>query len=444
MKKKKILLIDDEQSIRKVIKTILENEGFSVETAKTKQEAIHFLQKKDFDIVLCDYRLPDGTGIEILEFFRRFDTNTPFIIITAYGSINGAVEAMKKGATHYVAKPVDTENLIQMINFHISKQESDEIKDNEFHGIIGKSKRMKELFREISIVANSESSVLLEGESGTGKELIARAIHRLSKRKNDPFIAINCSAIPFELFENELFGHEKGAFTGALNKKTGKFELAGEGTLFLDEISEMPVMIQAKLLRVLQEKEFYRLGGTELIPVKCRIISATNKDLEKLVEEGKFREDLFYRINVIHIKIPPLRERKEDIPLLAKHFLDKFNKINSKDIHEIDSDAMDALINYHWPGNVRELENAIERAVVMCTSDRIKPEHLPRRIIEKQEKKETDYTDSTNLFEIERRVILKVLEEENWNQTRSAKRLGISRKQLRTKMKNLGITPKEI
>jgi len=442
--KNKILLIDDEQNIIKVMKTILESEGFYVKTADSKQKAISILQKENFDIILCDYRLPDGTGIEILEFFRGFNRTTPFIIITAYGSINGAVEAMKKGATHYVAKPIDADNLIQIINFHISKRETDEIKENQFHGIIGKSKRMKELFREISIVANSESSVLLEGESGTGKELIARAIHKLSKRKNEPFVAINCSAIPFELFENELFGHEKGAFTGALAKKIGKFELVGHGTLFLDEISEMPVMIQAKLLRVLQEKEFYRLGGTELIPVKCRIISATNKDLEKLVEEEKFREDLFYRINVIHIKIPPLRERKEDIPLLAKHFLTKFNQINSKDIYEIDDTAMEALINYHWPGNVRELENAIERAVVMCTSDRIKPEHLPKRIINKQAEKDLPQIDSTNLLEIEKRVILKVLEEEDWNQTRSAKRLGISRKQLRTKMKNLGIIPKEV
>jgi len=442
--KKRILLIDDEKSIRKVIKTILESEGFEVDTAKTKQEAINLLQKKDFDIILCDYRLPDGTGIEILEFFRKFNTAVPFIIITAYGSINGAVEAVKKGATHYVAKPINAENLIQMINFHISKQESDEIKENEFHGIIGKSKRMKELFREISIIANTESSVLLEGESGTGKELIAKAIHNLSKRKKNPFIAINCSAIPLELFENELFGHEKGAFTGAVSKKTGKFELAGEGTLFLDEISEMPIIIQAKLLRVLQEKEFYRLGGTKLVCVKCRVISATNKDIEKMVEEGSFREDLFYRINVIHIKIPPLRERKEDIPLLAKHFLEKFSKINLKDIHHIDCQAMEALINYNWPGNVRELENAIERAVVMCTSDTIKLEHLPRRITHSQKEDDFQYINSTNLNEIEKKVILKVLEEENWNQTKSAKRLGISRKQLRTKMKNLGIFPKRV
>jgi len=440
----RVLLIDDEKNILKVIKTILLNEEFDVDTAETKREAAFKLKKNEYDIVLCDYRLPDGTGIEILEYFRSLDKTTPFIIITAYGSINGAVEAMQKGATHYIAKPIDAENLIEMINFHLSQKKLEKTEDEVFEGIIGKSKKMKELFRDISIVAKSDSSVLLEGESGTGKELVARAIHRLSKRKGNPFVAINCSAIPLELFENELFGHEKGAFTGALGKKVGKIEIAGEGTLFLDEISEMPVMIQAKLLRVLQEKEFYRLGGTDVVKMKCRVISATNKDLERLVEEGKFREDLFYRINVVHIKIPPLRERKEDIPLLVKHFLKKFNTQNERDICEIDEPAMEALIDYDWPGNVRELENAIERAVVMCTSDKIRLEHLPSRIVNRRKDMKTESVSSTNLLEIERRVILKVLEEENWNQTRSAKRLGISRKQLRTKMKNLGITPGKI
>ncbi len=438
----KILLIDDERSIIKVIKTILSEKGFSVDTAETKNKAIEKIKDNNYDAILCDYRLPDGTGIEILEFFRKFNKTTPFIIITAYGSINGAVEAMQKGATHYIAKPIDVENLIEMINFHISKEKKEQTDGDVFEGIIGKSKKMKELFRDISIVAKSDSSVLLEGESGTGKELVARAIHKLSSRSKAPFIAINCSAIPFELFENELFGHEKGAFTGALNRKIGKIELAGEGTLFLDEISEMPVMIQVKLLRVLQEREFFRLGGTETVKMKCRVISATNRDLEKLVEEGKFREDLFYRINVVHIKIPPLRERKEDIPLLVNHFLKKFNEYNNREICEVDDTAMEALIEYDWPGNVRELENAIERAVVMCTSNKIKLEHLPPRIVNKK-RQTTDYISSTNLLEIERKVILKVLEEENWNQTRSAKRLGISRKQLRTKMKNLGILPEK-
>lgn len=298
---------------------------------------------------------------------------------------------------------------------------------------------MKELFKEISIVSKSDSTILIEGESGTGKEKVAKAIHKLSKRAEFPFIAINCSAIPVDLFENELFGHEKGAYTGASNKEIGKIELAGEGTLFLDEIGELNLVSQAKLLRVLQEKEFFRVGGSNLIPAKCRFISATNRNLEEMVEKGKFREDLFYRINVVHIRIPPLRERKEDIPLLVQHFIDKFSKIDNKEIFSIDDEAMNILLDYDWPGNVRELENAIERAVVMCQEGIIKAQHLPPRILKKKESSKKESIETTNLIELEKKVIKKVLEEENWNQTRAAKKLGISRKQLRTKMKNLGL-----
>ncbi|WP_457642579.1 sigma-54-dependent transcriptional regulator [Persephonella sp.] len=443
MEKKKILLIDDEESIIKVIKKILEDNGFYVDTAKNKKEAVSKINKGKFNIILSDYRLPDGTGIEILEHFREKDSSTPFIIITAYGSINGAVEAMQKGASHYIAKPIDADNLLKILNFYLDRHESQETEETEeFCGIIGKSKKMKNLFKEISIVSKSEATVLIEGESGTGKELIARAIHSLSKRKDHPFVAVNCSAIPVELFENELFGHEKGSFTGAVSREIGKIELAGKGTLFLDEIGELQPMPQAKLLRVLQEKEFFRVGGTSLISVECRIIAATNRDLEQMVYEGKFREDLFYRINVIHLKVPPLRERKEDIPLLVNHFLEKFNRLNEKSISGVSDSAMEILMEYDWKGNVRELENAIERAVVMCQHDTIKPEQLPPRIVNRSRKDTADFRRSlteTNLLEIERKVILKVLEEVNWNQTRAAEKLGISRKQLRTKMKNLGI-----
>jgi DNA-binding NtrC family response regulator len=439
--KPKILLIDDEESILKVISTILKNEGFSVITAKNKKEAVNKLKNINFDIVLSDFKLPDGTGIEILQEFKKENPLTPFIIITAYGSINGAVEAMQKGATHYISKPIDSSQLIETINFHLQKASfTNEIK--EFEGIIGKSSKMKELFKEISIVSKSSSTVLIEGESGTGKELVAKAIHKLSNRKDKPFIPINCSAIPLELFENELFGHEKGAYTGAGSKTLGKIEIAGEGTLFLDEIGEMPQLIQAKLLRVLQEKEFFRIGGTELVQVKCRIISATNRNIEKMVEDGEFREDLFYRINVVHLRIPPLRERKEDIPLLVKQFLKKYSKENNKEVVDIDSSVLEIFLKYDWPGNVRELENAIERAVVMCPIDKIKIEHIPKRIINKLSSKSNSdtFSDKTyNLTEIERKIILSALEEENWNQTKTAQKLGISRKQLRTKMKNLGL-----
>ncbi|ACO03980.1 MAG TPA: sigma-54-dependent Fis family transcriptional regulator [Persephonella sp.] len=441
MERERILLIDDEESIIKIISKILQDNGYEVETAVTKNEALKKISERPFSIILSDFRLPDGTGIEILEYLREKDKVTPFIIITAYGSINGAVEAMQKGATHYIVKPIDSDNLLKIISFYLDKQKLSQSEDlPEFCGIIGRSKRMKDLFKEISIVSKSEATVLIEGESGTGKELIARAIHKLSKRSDSPFVAVNCSAIPTELFENELFGHEKGSFTGAVSSEIGKIELAGEGTLFLDEIGELQPMPQAKLLRVLQEKEFYRLGGKKLIPVKCRIIAATNRDLEQLVYEEKFREDLFYRINVIHLKVPPLRERKEDIPLLVRHFLNKFNRLNNKSILDISEEAMEILLNYEWKGNVRELENAIERAVVMCQHDVIKPEHLPPRILGKKEiKSERIPVSETNLYEIEKKVILKVLEEVNWNQTRAAEKLGISRKQLRTKMKNLGI-----
>ncbi|WP_028950275.1 sigma-54-dependent transcriptional regulator [Sulfurihydrogenibium subterraneum] len=434
----KVLLIDDEESILKIIKTVLTKEGYEVDTAKSKSEALTKLNTNNYNLILSDYLLEDGTGIEILEAFRKKDSITPFIIITAYGSINGAVEAVKKGANHYIPKPIDTDNLIKLIQFYKEKQ-SNPFEVEEFEGIIGKSKKMKELFNEIEIVSKSESYILIEGESGTGKELVAKAIHKRSRRAKNPFVPINCSAIPSELFENELFGHEKGAYTGAGNREIGKIELAGEGTLFLDEIGEMPLFMQAKLLRVLQEREFYRVGGTSLIKMRCRVISATNRNLEQMIENKEFREDLFYRINVIHLKIPPLRERKEDIPLLVKRFIEKFSKINNKNIYDIDEEALEILMEYDWPGNVRQLENIIERAVVLCQGEIITSQHLPQRIKEKPLVSEINLEKSLNLYEIEKNIILKVLQEENFNQTKAAQRLGISRKQLRTKMKNFGL-----
>lgn len=440
-----ILLIDDEESILKIIKTVLEKHGFKVDTAESKKKALEKLGRNSYSLILSDYRLEDGTGIEILREFRKKDKTTPYIMITAYGSINGAVEAIKEGANHYIPKPIEIENLLKIIEFFKEKSNVN-LEAEEFEGIVGKSKKMREIFNEIAIVSKSESSILIEGESGTGKEVVAKAIHRLSRRGEKPFIAVNCSAIPSELFENEFFGHEKGAYTGANQREIGKIELAENGTLFLDEIGEMPLFMQAKLLRVLQEKEFYRIGGKNPVPMRCRVISATNRNLEEMVENKEFREDLFYRINVIHIKLPPLRERKEDIPLLAKKFLEKFSRFNDKNIIGIDDDAMEILVNYDWPGNVRQLENVIERAVVLCQTDFIKPEHLPNRIKESKKNTETQFLipqtnqkEKLNLFEIEKNLILKILQEENYNQTKTAERLGISRKQLRTKMKNYGL-----
>ncbi len=440
----KILVVDDERNILRMLKKFLNKAGYDVETARNYEEAISKLQSTGFNLVLSDMKLPGKTGLDLLRYIKQLSPDLPVIIITAYGSIENAVEAMKEGASNYLTKPIEIEEMLAIIRHTLiskgNRQKESSIKNQ--YGIIGTSNAIKDILASIEIISNSRANVLITGESGTGKELVARAIHNASNRKDHPFIAINCAAIPADLIENELFGHEAGAYTGAIGLEKGKVELADRGTLFLDEIGEMSLNMQVKLLRFIQEKEFYRIGGTEPIRSDCRIIAATNKDLELEIKEGRFREDLFYRLNVIPIKVPPLRERKEDIPLLVEHFLRKYTEENQKFVKGVDRKAMDALVKYSWPGNIRELENTIERAVVFTRYETITLKDLPQKIssivLEDLEQQEipTELNDlsTLKLSELERLAVLNALKQENWNQTRAAKRLGITRRQLRTKM----------
>ncbi|MCX7988666.1 MAG: sigma-54 dependent transcriptional regulator [Thermodesulfovibrio sp.] len=439
----KILYIDDEISALKAISAILRKEGYDVYAAPTAEEGIEILKNAEIDCILLDYRLPGMDGIELLKWMKLNEMLIPTIMLTAYGTIEKAVEAMKLGAYHYLIKPVDTELLINVIKEAIEKSKGNqklEKIESPFPEIIGKSKTMQEVFYIMEMVAQTNANVLITGESGTGKELVARAIHRKSLRNSKPFIIVDCTTIPENLLESELFGHEKGAFTGAADRKIGLIEIANEGTVFLDEIGELPMFLQKKLLRFLQEKEIQRIGSTHRIKVDVRVISATNRNLEKAIQEGLFREDLYWRLNVVRINLPPLRERKEDIPLLVNYFLKKFSKENNKPVPHIEPEVMEILINNDWPGNIRELANVIERAVILSPSGVISIKYLPKRIQEKTgviEKKE----NTLNLIEVEKSLIFKALSSTGWNQTKAAEILGISRKQLRTKMKNYGLLP---
>ncbi len=439
----RLLVVDDERNIRRALEKFFKQKGFYVETARSYEEAVSRLQQNNFDLVLTDMRLPGRSGLELLKWIKHHSADVPVVVITAYGSIENAVEAMKAGASNYITKPVDLTEIFAIVRHtlihsgHIGVAETAE-KPN--YGIIGQSRAIKEIMAIIEAVSTSRSTILITGESGTGKELVARAIHSASARKG-PFVPINCAAIPSELIENELFGHEAGAYTGATTTKRGKVEIANGGTLFLDEIAEMPIQMQVKLLRFIQDREFYRVGGTLPLSSDCRIIAATNKDIEEEVTGGRFREDLYWRLNVIHIHVPPLRERMEDIPKLAMSFLRRFAEENHKLVTGIEETAMEALMRYKWPGNVRELENVIERAVVLTKGQTITLSDLPHRISKVDN---TYYTDlallsSMKLSEIEKAAVIRALQEENWNQTRAAKRLGITRRQLRTKMLKYGL-----
>ncbi len=439
----KILLVDDERNILRMLKKLLTSAGYSVETARNYEEAVSKFNAQQFNLVLSDMKLPGRSGLDLLRFIKNKNPDLPVIIITAYGSIENAVEAMKEGAANYLTKPIEIEEMLAIVRHTLLNKgiTAKQPQIDSQYGIIGRSKVIKDILATIEIVSNSKANVLITGESGTGKELVARAIHKASNRRDHPFIALNCAAIPSELIENELFGHEAGAYTGATGLEKGKVELADKGTLFLDEIGEMSLNMQVKLLRFIQEKEFYRIGGTQPIRSDCRIIAATNKDLESEVKAGRFREDLYYRLNVIPIKVPPLRERKEDIPLLVEHFLRKYTEENQKFVKGVDNRAMEALMKYSWPGNIRELENTIERAVVFARHETIAIKDLPQKIASivtesSEEDVPDDLKDISNLklSELEKIAILNALKSENWNQTRAAKRLGITRRQLRTKM----------
>jgi len=447
-----ILAVDDDKSICTLVKSILGFEkSYEINTVISGEACLKYIREQMPDLILMDIQMPGIDGIETLKRVKEYDSRIPVVMMSAHGTIERAVRSMKLGAYDFITKPIERERLLITVKNALMtsslKREVDELKNElkqkyTFKNIIGQSGAMQEVFKAVEKVVDSSVTVLIQGESGTGKELIARAIHYHSKvRANKPFVAVNCTALPESLLESELFGHEKGAFTGAAGRRVGKFEQANNGTIFLDEVGLMSPTTQAKVLRVLQEREFERVGGTELIKVDVRIISATNKDLEEAMKKGEFREDLYYRISVFPIKLPPLRERKEDIPLLAAHFLQKYNKQENKEIEGISPDALELLMAYNWPGNVRELENAIERAVVLATDNEIKARELPAAVRSLGEKKlyESDNTLSSWIEKLEEEALRQALLENEGNISKTAKKLGIGRATIYRKAKKYGL-----
>lgn len=443
----RILVVDDEQIMRDSLSDWLRLDGYEVEAVEDGYKALEKVKKESWDVLFVDLKMPRMDGIEVMQKVKEINKDIPVIIITAYATVDTAVKAMKEGAYEYIVKPFNPEEISIIIRNIVVHQSL--VKENIFlrqelkkryqlNDIIGKGPRMQDLFALIRKVAKSNTTVLIEGDSGTGKELIARAIHTNSQRNKGPFVAVPCAALPESLLESELFGHEKGAFTGAIATRKGSFELADKGTLFLDEVGDMSLKIQANFLRILEEREFRRVGGTNLIKVDVRVISATNQDLNKLVKDGKFREDLYYRLNVVSVNPPPLRKRKEDIPLLVEHFLKKYSIENKKDVKWIHEDALKLLIQYDWPGNVRELENVIERAVVLTKEDFIKSDELPT-FVRTAEKEEFKMAEDSQLREVEKEHILRVLKANDGNIKKSANILGIDRTTLYNKIKKYKI-----
>jgi DNA-binding NtrC family response regulator len=439
----KILIVDDELIMRESLAGWLERDGHSIQTASSGEEALEKLQQTRFDILLVDIKMEGISGLDVLHSVKESDPDVAVVMITAYGSIPTAIEAMKKGAYDYMLKPFDPNELGVLIEKIIQHQEQtrevlylkEEHKERtRFESMIGQSRPMQEIFDLIGDAAPMDSTVLITGETGTGKGLAAKAIHTNSSRFSGPFVTVNCGAIPEHLMETELFGHQKGAFTDAKETKKGRLELAHGGTLFLDEIGEIGMRMQIDLLRVLEDGVFYRVGGTQPMEADFRVIAATNRDLENAIKEGIFREDLFYRLNVISFQMPPLKSRKEDIPLLAEHFLQRFSQETNKLIDKMNREAMDELMLYDWPGNVRELENAIERAVVVGKGRDILPEDLPIFCREPS----TGFKNNS-LKEVEKTHIQQILEENQWNIARSAKILGIDRSTLYSKIKRYTI-----
>lgn len=453
--KKHILVVDDDTRILLLLERILNKQGYEVTTCADSQEAISYIKNQKLDLIVCDLALEKMDGIKLLEIGQKYSTEVPFIIITGFNSVAKAVECLHKGAFDYIVKPFDKEQLLHIIcramNEALLKipQKPESI---VFENIIGQSKKMQEVFKIISQIADTSATVLIQGESGTGKELIAKAIHELSSRKNDAFIAVNCGTLSENLLENELFGHVQGAFTGAIRYKKGLLVEADKGTLFLDEISETPLSVQTKLLRVLQEKEFKPLGSNENIHVDVRIITATNLNLQDAIRDRHFREDLYYRLAVIPIFIPPLRERKEDIPLLAMHFAKKYGHENNKEIEYIEPGAIEKLLHYTWPGNVRQLENTIARAVALATGKVITDEILWYGKTRNDENEDADADadvacDNTKLKDMlqlhTHSVILKTLETTRGNRSKAARILGISRASLYNKIKKYRLPSKK-
>jgi two-component system response regulator AtoC len=451
----RVLVVDDEKNITFVVGAMLEKAGYEAVVFNDSAAALEAIDSEEFDVVVTDLHMPGPGGMEILDHCQKTNSALPVVLITAFGTVEAAVQALKHGAFDFITKPFDRDDLLNVIQKAVStyrertKEPVADASATEISSIIGGSPAMQEVFRVVSKIARSPSTVLVQGESGTGKELVAFEIHRRSDRNSKPFIKINCAAIPATLIESELFGYERGAFTGAVASKPGRFELAHEGTLFLDEVAEMPLEMQVKLLRVLQGQEFDRVGGVNTVKVDVRIITATNKDLEGEVKTGRFREDLFYRLNVVPIHLPPLRERKEDIDLLVKYFIQQFNQRLKKNVTGITPETMASLRTFTWPGNIRQLENVLERMVLMSDGATLRLEDLPEEVALASGliNAAGEPTGGTTFKEIvkrqtqsvERELIEKALEETLGNVTRAAERLGLSRKGLQLKIKELGI-----
>jgi two-component system response regulator PilR (NtrC family) len=453
----RLLVVDDEASMRELLQILLSKEGYEVDLATSGEEAMDLYHKREPDVVITDVKMPGMSGLDLIREIRALNPLAAIIAITAYASADDAVRAMREGAYDYISKPFQVEDLRSVIRNALGARKLRKetlLTDQQareqfaFGEIIGRSREMMDVFDMINRVATSKASVLILGESGTGKELVAKAIHAKSPRANKPFVVVNCSAIPETLIESELFGHVKGAFTGAVTNKAGLVEEAHTGTLFLDEVGEIPVFVQAKLLRFLQDREFRRVGGVESGKVDVRVITATNRNLETEMQEGRFREDLYYRLNVIRVRIPPLREREEDIPVLIEHFLKKFAKEQRKNIKKVSALAMRVLCNYQYPGNVRELENIIERCVTLERSDQLTAEHLPDRLVEGSEPDvvtgDPDFpAGGINLDQatqdLEKKLILRALEMAGGNRARASRLLGITLRSLRYRLMKLGM-----
>ena len=444
----KILVIDDEESFRETIRLCLEDKSFNIITASSGEEGISLFEKERPDIVITDLKMPKMNGLDVLTHIKSLDKNVPIIMLTAFDDVPYTIEAMKIGAYDFVSKPIKVDALKSLIARALSNRASENGRDIDITnvaldhsyetGLIGKTAVMRELIKQIGPISTNRTNILIEGENGTGKEVLAHLIHSSGITKNQPFIGINCTALSSSLLESELFGHDKGSFTGAIKTKRGKFELAGEGTLFLDEISEMPLEMQVKMLRVLQEKEFERVGGEESIPFKARVIAATNQNLFRLVTEKKFRRDLYYRLKVVHLRVPPLRKRKEDIPALVVHLLGKINRELNKNVIKIPYETMELLKENYWDGNVRELENTLRRAAVLAKGESIEKEYvlLPNYIDD-----EPIESNMTTLAEVQRKYIEFVLNQVNWNKHKACEILAITKPTLLKKIKEYNLHP---
>ena len=463
--KKQVLIVDDEPNLRKILAAQLSRDGYDVMTAEDGEQGLEMLREHHIDLVVTDLKMPKVDGMTLLREALREDPDLPVVMITAHGTVDTAVEALKTGAFDYLTKPFDKDEVRQIVAKALKTRQlageeatTSQAAPSARFGIIGMSPELTEVYGVLERVADTPTTVLITGESGTGKELVARALHENSSRKDKPFIKVNCAAIPKELIESELFGYERGAFTGAVGSKPGRFELANGGTLFLDEIGEIPIEMQVKLLRALQESEFERVGGIKTIRVDVRLVAATNRDLKKLIAAGSFREDLFYRLNVVPIRLPALRERTTDIPLLVEHFLGKFNERLKKHVNGVEDEALDVLKAHPWPGNIRELENVVERAVLFCDAQKLRVQDLPHEVRGARDSTaaQAPVTDAelqaalasegglkehvkVAMSRLERELVSRALSQTGGNVTHAARLLKISRKGLQLKMKELGL-----